>query len=154
MNLSSNVMESVFQSFVLYFADECPGSAQIMQSLDPVKEDVRYVNVKDLERPLPDWLTGTPTLVHTGAGTQNGDMSAYRGTQAIDFVKQYLSTEHRINELSLDDTQAPTQPIIPNPGDEQLSDQTPQDHKVTEQDIEALMKERDSILRTAPSLQY
>lgn len=153
MKPSSN-MDTVFQSFVLYFADECAGSMKIKQSLDPLKEDVRFVNVKDLERPLPDWLIGTPTLVHTGAGTKNSEMSAYRGTQAIDFVKQYLLAEQKINQFTMDTTYTHSEPTIPDPGQEQLSDQVPQNHKVTEDDIDALMRERDSALPSATSVLY
>lgn len=120
----------IFQTFVLYVSmQDCPGSQRAIAACETFKEDVKIIDVKDLARPLPEWLTGTPTVV---SGNEEG-MVARRGTEALLLLENFVAEERHleiIEEPSLQDSNEP------------ISDRL-DDNKITEQDIESIMKERN-----------
>ena len=127
----------VFQKYVMYVSADCVGSAKAIDAAQNFREEVRLVDVADLARPLPTWLRGTPTVVQN---TPEG-MLAYAGTGAIEFLRSLsaASTDQSelqaLPDLDADDTEW-NEPI----------DDRPSQDKVTESDLEALMKQRESQL--------
>lgn len=126
--------EQVFQKYVLYRAQRCEGSDQALQRCQEFLEDVRVVDVASLTPPLPSWLTGTPTLVATET------MMAYTGSNAIAELESFAEQGY----------EAPEPPELP---DEQAFDSM-RDDKVTEDDISALIKQRESQAPKHPEVQY
>lgn len=124
----------VFQRYVLYRAQECRGSDEALKRCQEYLEDIRIVDVATLDAPLPEWLTGTPTLVSTE------NMMAYRGSDAI----------AELDRFSQHGYEAPKPPELP---DEQSFDRMRED-KVTEDDVSKLMKEREKQLPKQPEVQY
>ena len=130
----SETTAPVFQRYVLYRAQQCRGSDEALQRCQEFVEDIRIVDVATLDPPLPEWLTGTPTLVCTE------DMMAYRGSDAI----------AELDRFALQGYEAPKPPELP---DEQSFERM-RDDKVTEDDVSKLLKERETQLPKKPELQY
>lgn len=129
-------METVFQHFVLYVADDCIGSAESLQVVEPFKEEVRVINVADLERPLPDWLIGTPTCVDM----RQSEMVAHRGTDAIALLSGFSPDTQARREL----------PDLPT--DEQFDSMNSK--KVTDDDLETFMQMREKQLPPPKEVKY
>lgn len=121
-----NSEDTVFQKFVLYAGDNCKGTKLALDACDSFREDVRIVYVKELTRPLPEWLTGTPTIVETSS------MTAYQGTDAIERLSEF-------------EGESGTQLHLPDLSDETSFDRM-QDGKVTDSDLDALIQEREKQL--------
>ena len=75
----------VAHKFVAYVWDaaECRGSAALRTLTEPFKEDVLFVPVASLTKPLPAWLHGTPTVVDV---RDPADRQAYKGTAALQMM--------------------------------------------------------------------
>ena len=129
-------MDTVFQLFVLYIADDCPGSVEALQACESFSEEVRIINVRDLPRPLPEWLVGTPTCVDV----RDGAMVAHRGSDAILLLRNFSpQTEKRMDLPEL-------------PSDEQFDSMN--SAKVTDNDLETFMKARDNQLPPPTQVKY
>ena len=75
----------VFEKFVLYKSDRAAdaGSRRILQAIEPVQEDFRVIDVKQLSsESLPPWLDGTPVLVDM----RDAERLAHRGTAAFELL--------------------------------------------------------------------
>jgi hypothetical protein len=131
METSDNTF--VFQSFVLYVGtDDCVGSQRALKACETFREDVKVVPVARLSRPLPDWLSGTPTVVSGGAE----GMVARRGTEAIQSLMDYANKEHQLCQM---------EPADEDPAQDMISDRL-QTNKVGESDVDELIRQREEQL--------
>uniref|UniRef100_A0A6C0KBR5 Thioredoxin domain-containing protein n=1 Tax=viral metagenome TaxID=1070528 RepID=A0A6C0KBR5_9ZZZZ len=129
-------METVFQKFVLYVASDCVGSEKAKQAIDSFHEDVRIIDVHTLARPLPEWLIGTPTCVDM----RSGSMVAHRGTDALALLSGFGSKGY-------------VQQDLPDLPEEEQFDSMSSD-KVSDADLDALMKQREQQLVPQRDTQY
>lgn len=157
--------------WVLYIAQDardasrfCPGSRQAValveqQELDNsvLIQNVAVLQKKDVK--LPDWLTGTPSLVDTRSSL------LFRGTEAVQRLKDIKSEEEEPLDDSVEDTQQPEEAVqgMIAPGQRFLVDDegrgdtqmgiepepsaeggTSRDGNVTDNDLAAYIAMRDS----------
>lgn len=78
--------------FVAYVwaSDTCRGSRRLRELVEPFKEDVVFVDVAKLSRPLPTWLHGTPTVVDV---RDPSERQAYKGTSALQMLAAVYGTK-------------------------------------------------------------
>ena len=154
--------------WVLYISQDkqnsevfCPGSRECLRSING---NEGYINIQNvdamLERgiELPPWLNGTPILVDVES------KRALKGTDAVKGIVELITTINAPNpELSpdLEDDEGP-QGILPD-GERYLHQETPnqdvinerpqqtREGKVTEEDLQAYMAQRNASMPSQSS---
>lgn len=83
--------QMVAERFVAYISDRKAdiGSEQLLNLIEPVREDFRVVNIASLDKgKLPEWLDGTPVLVDA----RGVDRVAHKGSAALDLVREVYAS--------------------------------------------------------------
>ena len=151
-----------WKKFVLYIGSDardrsvfCPGSKAAMEYGARIGEDVMVQNVDLLlerNHELPEWLDGTPVLVDME------DKQAFKGSECVRFLKDYIERGAEAAEKQQAPTMEEMNGVLPS-GERLLHEEEDnftstteskeaflmnRDNKVTDADLEAYMKMRNS----------
>jgi hypothetical protein len=132
----------------------CKGSTvciNMLKSLSNVPVTVQNVHVLMASQTLPPWLDGTPILVDTGSSR------IYRGSDALFQISTMMSEEVQRREASspkanaVEEAEEYIDDVFATDVANENANATVTDGKITNDDLQKFMQERNRILATNPN---